>query len=48
MKKKYLLSNKKQNIEEDKRDLVGKNSDNKSRKNMLPRHIIEDRFFVNE
>lgn len=47
-KKKFLLGNKKQNIEEDQKDLISKSLDNESIKNMLPRYISQDGLLVNE
>ena len=44
----YLLSNKRQNVKEDQRDLVDKSSDNKSVRNMLPRHTPQDRLLASE
>lgn len=38
-KEEYLQGNKEKSIEEDQRDLIGKNSDNKNLKNRLPRYI---------
>ena len=47
-KEKYLLDNKKQDIEEDQRDLIGKNSDNKSIKDMLLRCTLQNKLFTSE
>ena len=47
-KNKYSLGNKKQNIEEDLKNLVGKSLDNKNIKNMLFRYILKDWLFINK
>ena len=42
---KYPIGNKKQNVEKDPRDLVGKSLDNESVRDMLPEHISQDGLF---
>lgn len=47
-KKKYPLGNKKKDIREDQRHLVGESSDNKNVKNMLPRCTSQDELFASK
>lgn len=44
----YSLDNKKQNIEDDQRDLVGKHADNKSIRNMLFGRTSQNGLLVSE
>lgn len=47
-KDKYLLGNEEQNIKEDQKNLIYKNLDNKSVKNMLLKYTPQDRLFASE
>ena len=44
----YSLSTKKQDVKKDQKDLIGKNSDNESIRDILPRHTPQDGLFVIE
>lgn len=47
-RKEYPLGNKKKDIREDQRHLVGKSLDNKNVKNMLPRCTSQDELFASK
>lgn len=47
-KEEYLQGNKRQNIKENKRDLVGKSLDNKSVRDRLFRHTPQNRLFASD
>lgn len=45
---KYPLSNKRQNINEDQKDLIGKSLDNESIRNILLGYIPQDGIFISK